>query len=363
MGDVTMPGYSNVEEDPHEMDSVLRYLEVNSPTLNLDEFAPQETGHDDGMVNNQWDWNTDDNEYNYINSPDVDFTNGVEGATPGYVGGDMGDEVETDNVAPFPVWPPVQTPFNCSYCQVLREIIHENGPNSMKLEIHGRIGFICHAIHETRTNVINGPPIVQMVDFTVQSLESVKQFIVHYCQNRAREGYVLVQDPLWVYYDALCYGLNWFNNVEPDEPNPPPDNTEAHHPRAEEENRTLADTNDDDATTPRPKPDRATQKRKVKALTLNDLTRWFHVTMVQAAKELQISLTVIKNKCRQFGVERWPHRTVESYNNKISILEKSIREGTSKPNASREIENLRRKLDDIYACRPQRDNALPPAMG
>ncbi|KAI3845615.1 hypothetical protein MKX03_010221 [Papaver bracteatum] len=336
MGDVTMPGCSNVEEDQHEMDSVLRYLEVNSPTLNLEEVAPPETGHDDGTVNNQWDWNTDDNEYNYNNSPHVDFTNGVEGGTPGYVG----DEVETDNVAPLPVWPPVQTPFNCSYCQVLREIIHQNGANSMKLEIHGRIGVLCHAIHETRTNIINGPPIVnhQMVDFTMQSMERVKQFIVHYCQNRAGEGYVLVQDPLWVYYDALCYGLDWFNN---------------------QENRTPADTNDNDATTPRPKPDQATQKQKVKALTLNDLTRRFHLPMVQAAKELQLSLTAIKHKCREFGVKRWPNRTVKSYNNKISILEESIREGTCKPNAGREIENLRKKLADIYACRPQRDNALP----
>ncbi|XP_026450242.1 protein RKD5-like isoform X2 [Papaver somniferum] len=112
-----------------------------------------------------------------------------------------------------------------------------------------------------------------------------------------------------------------------------------------------------------PKPDQATQKRKVKALTLNDLTRWFHVTIVQAAKELQLSPTAIKHKCPEFGVERWPSRTVESYNKKILILEKSIREGTSKPNASREMENLREKLDDIYSCRPERDGVLPAARG
>ncbi|XP_026447050.1 uncharacterized protein LOC113347597 isoform X2 [Papaver somniferum] len=342
MRDVTMPGCSYAEEEPLD---VAELFHENNPTLNLDDDMGLEDllngtlQHDDG---NQFDWDTE--------NPVMNHDNGVEGENPEYVG-DMGDEV-----APIPVWPPVQTPFNCSYCQVLREIIHQNGANSMKLEIHGRIGVICHAIHETRTNVINEPPIVnhQMVDFTTQSMDSVKHFIVEYCQNRTQEGYVLVQDPLWVYYDALCYGLNWFNNVQPDEPNPPP---EAHRPRAEEENQTP------DATTPRPKPDQATQKRKVKALTLNDLTRWFHVTIVQAAKELQLSPTAIKHKCREFGVERWPSRTVESYNKKILILEKSIREGTSKPNASREMENLRKKLADIYACLPQRDNVLPAARG
>ncbi|KAI3973566.1 hypothetical protein MKW92_033292 [Papaver armeniacum] len=331
MGDVTMPGCSNAEVDPHEMDSVLQYLEDNIPTLNLDELAPPETVHEDGMVNNnQWDWNNGDNEYNLNNPLDIDFTNGLEGENPEYV-------------APIPVWPPVSTPFNCSYCQVLREIIHQNGAISMKLEIHGRIGFICHAIYEMRTNVIDAPPIVnhQMVDFTMQSMDSVKQFIVQYCQNRAREGYALMQNPLSVFYDALCYGLNWFNNGPPEA---------GHH-------TTPADTND-----ARPlKPDLGIQRQRSKEITLSDLTRWFHAPETTAATELQLSLTVIKNKCREFGVERWPYRTVESYNKKISTLEESIREGTSKPNANRQIENLRKKLEDIYACRPQRD--MPAARG
>ncbi|RZC52643.1 hypothetical protein C5167_021068 [Papaver somniferum] len=192
MGDVTMPGCSYAEEEPLD---VAGLFHENNPTLNLDDENP-------------------------VMNPD----NGVEGENPEYAG----DEVEPNFVAPIPVWPPAQTPFNCSYCQVLREIIHQN------------------AMLFT-TNAINEPPTVnhQMVDFTMQSMESVKQFIIEYCQNRTQEGYVLVQDP-------LCYGLNWFNNVQPDEPNPPPYTTEAHRPRAEEENQTPADTNDNDATTPRP---------------------------------------------------------------------------------------------------------------
>ncbi|KAI3884499.1 hypothetical protein MKW92_028817 [Papaver armeniacum] len=339
----------DVEEDPLDMDDfVARYFQESSPTLNLDDPGLDELlngnlQHNENPVMN------DDDDYNFNNSPNVDFTtNGVEGENPEYVG-NVGDQVETNSVVPFPVWPPVPTPFNCSYCHVLREIIHENGANSMKLEIHGRIGFICHAIYEMRTNVIDGPPIVnhQMVDFTMQSMESVKQFIVQYCQDRTREGYVLLQDPLSVYYDALCYGLNWFNNVHPDEPNPPPDYTEARHIGAEEENRTPANTND----TRTPRPALSTQRQRTKTLTLNDLTRRFHVPINSVAKELQICTTVLKKKCRQFGVKRWPSRRVNSKTKRLSILETSLREGNSNRDASREIETLRKQLEDIYACR------------
>ncbi|KAI3896223.1 hypothetical protein MKX03_017065 [Papaver bracteatum] len=349
-----MPSCSNVEEDPLDMDGVARYFQESSPTSNLDDAGLGELlngnlQHDDG---DQFDWDTenpvmnDDNDYNFNNSPDVDFTtNGVEDENPEYVG-DMGDEVETNFVVPSSVWPPVPSPFNyCSYCHVLREIIHENGANSMKLEIHGRIGFICHAIHEMRTSVINGPPIVnhKMVDFTMQSMESVKQFIVHYCQNRTQEGYVLLQDPLSVYYDAICYGLNWFHNVHPDERNPPPGNTEA---RQEEANM-------NDTRTPRP--GLSSQRKRTKALTLNDLTRRFHVPVITAAKELQICTTVLKKKCRQFGVKRWPSRTVISKTKRLSILETILREGNGNRNANSEIETLRKQLEDIYACRDVHD--------
>ncbi|KAI3872564.1 hypothetical protein MKX03_015535 [Papaver bracteatum] len=344
-----MPSCSHGKEDPLDLDYVAQYFQESHPTLNLDDAGLDELRngnlqHDGG---DQFDCDTENpvNDYKFNSSPNVDFTtNGVEGENPEYVG-DMGNEVETNFVVSLSGWPPVQTPFNCSYCHVLREIIHENGANSMKLEIHGRIGFICHAIHETRTNVIDGPPILnhQMVDFTMQSMESVKKFIVRYCQNCIREGYVLLPDPLSVYYDALCYGLNWFNNVDPEEPDPPPD---ARHIRAEEENLTPANMND----TRTPRPGRASQRQRTKALTLNDLTRLFHVPVNTAAKELQICTTILKKKCRQFGVKRWPNRAVISKTKRLSILETSLREGNGNRNVSREIEILRKQLEDIYAC-------------
>ncbi|KAL7001751.1 hypothetical protein U1Q18_002899 [Sarracenia purpurea var. burkii] len=48
------------------------------------------------------------------------------------------------------VWPVPPVPFTCSCCQVLREITHTNGIHITRLEIHGRIGLICHAVLENR---------------------------------------------------------------------------------------------------------------------------------------------------------------------------------------------------------------------
>ncbi|KAI3954466.1 hypothetical protein MKW92_024791 [Papaver armeniacum] len=254
-----MPSCSNVEEDPLDMDGVARYFQDSSPTLNLDDAGLDELlngnlQHDDG---DQFDWDTenpvmnDDNDYNFNNSLNVYFTtNGVEDKNPEYVG----DEVETNFIVPFSVWIPVPAPF------------------------------ICHAIHEMRTNVINGPPIVNHKMFDI-------------VKNRTQEGYVLLQDPLSFYYDAICYGLNL----------------------TDEENRNL--TNMNDTRTPRPLITVLMVRRKrTKALTLNDLTRWFHVPVISKTKRL-------------------------------SILETSLREGNSNRNANSEIETLRKQLEDIYACR------------
>ncbi|MCL7025248.1 hypothetical protein MKW94_002758 [Papaver nudicaule] len=351
-----MPDSPNVDENPLYVDGyLLNFEDMEAPTLDFDDSAMSGTGQDE-MVDNtlQQDENDsdiddfttqgsdNDRDHNY---PNVNSTDGVEGGNPEYAGG-MGNEVESANVAavPLPVWPPVLTPFNCTYCHVLREIIHENGTVSMKLEIHGRIGVICHAIQEKRTRVIDGTPVVnqEMVDFTTHSMESVKQFLTQYCHDRAREGFVLWEDPLSVYYNALCSGLDWLNNsdstYQAEEANP------THHTQAEEANRTPANTNEARA----PRTDLASQREKVKGLTVRDLTKCFHLRVVDAAKQLKICSTVLKKKSRTFGIKRWPNRQIKSRTKRITRLENSLREGNGNGNAISQIEALRRELAEIY---------------
>jgi hypothetical protein len=45
----------------------------------------------------------------------------------------------------------------------------------------------------------------------------VKQFLVNYCVEQKLAGYVMVQDPLAIFYEALCVGLDWDEDPLPDD--------------------------------------------------------------------------------------------------------------------------------------------------
>ena len=36
----------------------------------------------------------------------------------------------------------------------------------------------------------------------------MKQFLVQYCEQREQDGYFMLQDPLLIFYETLCIGLN-----------------------------------------------------------------------------------------------------------------------------------------------------------
>ncbi|KAI9191640.1 hypothetical protein LWI28_011287 [Acer negundo] len=122
---------------------------------------------------------------------------------------------ETDNnqgnMRELVVWPVPPVPFLCSCCLVLREIIHSNGIVCTKLEIHGRLGMICHAILEIRQSTNSSQ--YHIFDFCNKSLEDVKNFLVQYCEERNQTGFYLLRDPLSIFYEALCVGLNFNENV------------------------------------------------------------------------------------------------------------------------------------------------------
>lgn len=65
-----------------------------------------------------------------------------------------------ENMIPLPVWPPEPVQFNCTCCLVLREINHSNGFQITKLEIHGRLGLISHAILEIQSET-DGFPLIR----------------------------------------------------------------------------------------------------------------------------------------------------------------------------------------------------------
>ncbi|PWA61736.1 Plant regulator RWP-RK [Artemisia annua] len=48
------------------------------------------------------------------------------------------------------------------------------------------------------------------------------------------------------------------------------------------------------------------------------ISQYFHMTIRQAAKELNVSLTAFKRNSRDVGIQRWPYRKLKSINSIIN---------------------------------------------
>ncbi|XP_028795270.1 protein RKD5 isoform X2 [Neltuma alba] len=73
--------------------------------------------------------------------------------------------------------------------------------------------------------------------------------------------------------------------------------------------------------------------KDVASIGLADLVKYFDVPIVEASRNLKVGLTVLKRKCREFGIPRWPHRKIKSLDNLIHDLQKYL---------NREIISVRR---------------------
>ncbi|KAK7253022.1 hypothetical protein RIF29_37402 [Crotalaria pallida] len=69
-------------------------------------------------------------------------------------------------------------------------------------------------------------------------------------------------------------------------------------------------------------------------ITLPDLAKYFDMPIVEASKNLNVGLTVLKRKCREFGIRRWPHRKLKSLDNLIHDLQEEAKYQESKDKAA-----------------------------
>lgn len=69
-----------------------------------------------------------------------------------------------------------------------------------------------------------------------------------------------------------------------------------------------------------PKKRRAAPK-DIARIALADLAKYFDLPITEASKSLKVGLTVLKKKCREFGIPRWPHRKIKSLDRLISNLQ------------------------------------------
>ena len=62
---------------------------------------------------------------------------------------------------------------------------------------------------------------------------------------------------------------------------------------------------------------------RITEITLHELSQYFHMPITQASKELKVGLTVLKKRCREFGIPRWPHRKMKSLESLINNIQVS----------------------------------------
>ncbi|XP_074314809.1 uncharacterized protein LOC141650976 [Silene latifolia] len=65
----------------------------------------------------------------------------------------------------------------------------------------------------------------------------------------------------------------------------------------------------------------------VKALSKEIISQYFYMPITKAAKELNVGSTLLKKRCRELGIQRWPHRKLMSLQTLIKNVQELGKEG------------------------------------
>ncbi|PHT36886.1 hypothetical protein CQW23_24586 [Capsicum baccatum] len=235
-------------------------------------------------------------------------------------------------------------------CQILREITHSDGLQISKLDIYGTLGKISHAVLEKYTMDFSSQThkSSQIFDFSNDSTNSVKQFLVHYFEACKSEGYIVLLDPLCNFYEALgvgsdggdCFDIDSLLQLSP--------TTSRDFKMDQQEKRNESEYNNSDVR--HEKISLSAQRERTGKLRLKDFAGYLHLPIEIAAKKLNICPTVMKKVCRRDGLSRWPYRKINSIQRKISLREKCLSSNHVEERASAKaaIAKLEQELDNIF---------------
>ncbi|KAJ4879483.1 Protein RKD1 [Raphanus sativus] len=82
-----------------------------------------------------------------------------------------------------------------------------------------------------------------------------------------------------------------------------------------------------------------------KPLSKEIISLYYDMPIAQAAKELNIGLTLLKKKCRDVGIQRWPHRKRMSLRNLIKYYKEKLEKGEGNADEiSNNLEKLEKEL-------------------
>ncbi|CAF2257453.1 unnamed protein product [Brassica napus] len=81
-----------------------------------------------------------------------------------------------------------------------------------------------------------------------------------------------------------------------------------------------------------------------KPLSKETISLYYDMPIAQAAKELNIGLTLLKKKCRDLGIQRWPHRKIMSLDNLIENVKEKLEKGEGNADEQRKkLEKLKKE--------------------
>lgn len=72
---------------------------------------------------------------------------------------------------------------------------------------------------------------------------------------------------------------------------------------------------------PRGKPKDSFRNANIKQYTIEELRRYFHLPIVEVAKQLGICTTLLKKVCRKLKIKKWPYRQIRSITKSVQSLE------------------------------------------
>jgi hypothetical protein len=83
---------------------------------------------------------------------------------------------------------------------------------------------------------------------------------------------------------------------------------------------------------PRPHPRRSAGDRqsapagktRLDHIGFDELRKYFYMPITRAAREMNVGLTVLKKRCRELGVARWPHRKMKSLKSLMANVQVTI---------------------------------------
>uniref|UniRef100_M4E448 RWP-RK domain-containing protein n=2 Tax=Brassica campestris TaxID=3711 RepID=M4E448_BRACM len=250
---------------------------------------------------------------------------------------------------PVPVITPTPTIsqglFLCTYCNLLRQLVHANGQEMMRLDLFGGIGYFCHAVIETRRFDGSNELRYQMN----LKMEDVKKFIEDYCAARAAGGFVIMQDTNADFYQAMNACTTSSQLLMSTLP-----------PRVDipmslavpNESLNVASVPPAVKGKPRRQTNLSAQRKRTRSLTVKDMSELWDLPIEEAARKLRICTTAVKKICRRGEVFRWPRRKLASLREKVAALKIVVSQSTDagvRARAEVKIENFEKQIDAIYS--------------